>query len=289
MAARASHDFVTGFFDPEARAAGETVPDAVTVVAENLAQDQSFHGKLNEHLHMGRFDLPPNLTRAIDALREKHNIDGEHECETWFRVCERGALLFLRGVLLQAGKLPHYEWPTDATPRSCQRFGEAFASFCHYDMRLHGLRLWNIWIPVRTVASEPLLFFSADPSAAEGWREPIHKARHLLPSDAHAGSWYFWDDMQPGQALVFPGDGGASGSERALFHASAWVTLNERQSFDVRELVVDEDEGDDAADGAARTVHRSLDELREAARLRHERDVAAWDKGVEAMLEKESY
>lgn len=278
----ARHSFTTGFFDPVARAAGETVPDELTIAARDSSLDEAFNDRLHIELHFGKFTLWPTLTFALAHLRHSIVTDTGACDEQLLHLCEQGALLFLRGVLLRHGFLPHYEWPEDATPRTCARFGEAYASFAHYDVRLPDLRLWNLWVPIAPVTSEPLLLFAGQPAAMDGtWRHSTHKARHLPPSEATNGEWHCFRDLQPGFAVIFPGDGGAD-DHRPIFHASAWASEHRRMSFDVRELVCATSTGDDklalrlaaAAERQAAEVARweleaaALVDVRETAQLR---------------------
>ena len=135
---------------------------------------------LHPQLQCGRFELWPSLKHAVQALRrvraaaaEVHesNADARAEAartvEAHMSACEHGALLFLRHVLMtEHVGLPCGEWPHH-TGRTCERFGEAYASFAHTDLRLPSLRLFNIW-----VCCQSALGFSAKvPSAA--FRRPL--------------------------------------------------------------------------------------------------------------------
>ena len=226
-------NFTTGFFDPASRAAGETIPDEVTVSAIDIATDASFTNSLHPQLSFGRFDLWPKLTQAIALLDKTRS-------EELAQVCERGALLFLREVLLKhsIGVPLFEEWPApETTPRICERFGEGYAPFCHTDLRMANASMYNIWIPVSdTVATEPLLIFAAAPDGSASWRKPSDTACHLPPTCANEGDWYHTASLRRGQALIFPGDGGDG--ERGIFHASAAPDgEGTRASFDCREFV----------------------------------------------------
>ena len=267
-----STQFTTGFFDAAARAAGETTPDEATVSAANASLDSAFVNRLHTALGFGRFDLWPRLSQALQILQRVHATSSD--IEQWSRLCQQGALLYLRSTLLQEGLVPHFEWPDGATPRTCERFGEAFATFAHYDLRLQDLSLYNIWVPISHADAEPLLLFAADASFDGAWREPSFKARQLQPHEAQCGSWYYFHGLMTGQALIFPGDGGSG--QRGLFHASAWAkdaqwaTSSEgsRSSFDVRELVKHAPTEGDAA----------------AARERQERECEAWQVAVDEAM-----
>ena len=101
--------------------------------------------------------------------------------------------------------------------------------------------MYNIWVPVADVQSEPLLLFAANPTVADAvdWRACQEKAHHLPQSAAHDGVWYYFPNLRCGQAVVFPGDGGGHrNGQPGVFHCSAWASSLTRQSFDVRELLV---------------------------------------------------
>ena len=262
--------FTTGFFSAEARAAGETTPEWSEITATDLSRNASCSNQLNRELQIGKFALPWALARAIRKL-PLHSEDA-----SFVELCERGVRIFLRGVLLQAGYRLHYAWPEHVTPRTCERFGEAFATFAHYDVRLSGFRMFNAWVPINPVDTSPLLFFAANPDVMDGaWKEPTPKARHVAPTDAMRGDWYFFGGLDPGSILVFPGDGGVG--PRGLFHGSALAEDDTRRwSFDVRELVT--------LEPARPAESDSEDESRKQAVDRHEREVAALDADLVTRL-----
>lgn len=300
----AEEEFTTGFFDPTARAAGETMPDVLTVQAKDLSHSPDFHNRLHKRLNFGRFELWPKLTKVIDRLRRTiaSASDGEDVDPHLVSVCQQGALLYLRSILLPLGLLPHYDWDSVTTvPRCCERFGDGYASFAHYDLRLPHLRIWNLWVPVSPVGSEPLLLFATD--AMDGsWRVPTATARHLPPAEAARakGEWYYFRGLRPGQAILFPGDGGSGA--HGIFHASASSTSGTRVSFDVREVVCSANghEGgveDEATDGAKASAADGVDgsardpeartrtaELKAAAMQRQAADLAEWEIEVQALL-----
>ena len=81
--------------------------------------------------------------------------------------------------------------------------------------------------------------------------------------------------MRVGQALIFPGDGGGHvHGAPGVFHSSAWATLGERQSFDVRELMVPHavPASDQPASDASDCVAHSMSEAQE----RVEQQVSEW-------------
>ena len=250
--------FTTGFFDPASRAAGETTPDDEVVMCADAAADAEFVNGLHPHLGFGRFELWPTL----------QNLLGQREhSDSWLELCERGALLFLRTVLLESVGIPRFdEWCGPlTTPRVCERFGDAYAPFVHTDLRVGGFKMYNIWVPVRDIDSEPLLLCAAAPGADdERWRKPSETACHLPPSCAHEAAWYYFGGTRRGHAILFPGDGGEAG----IFHASAWVSHSERHSFDCREFVSPYN-GDEAE--------------KDAAAKRLVLELAAWEREVEAL------
>jgi len=134
--------------------------------------------------------------------------------------------------------------------------------------------MYNIWVPVANVASEPLLLFAANAEvqAAVDWTAARDKAHHLPIESAADGEWYHWPRLAVGQALIFPGDGGGHRPEGVgIFHCSAMASLGTRQSFDVRELLVPHGASVDA-NGAHRIV--------EEAQARLARDIAEWETGL---------
>ena len=227
--------FTTGFYDAAARAAGQLGLEECQISAIDTTGDPEYTERLHE-LGFGSFELPPQLAASLrhlsDALTEP-----SPEAECWIRVCERGALHFLQRTLLSAGVgVPCFEW-AHATDRTCTRFAEAHAAFAHTDLRVDGLTMYNIWVPLCTeVVSEPLLLFvAASQIDCSSWREPRDKAHHLPRHCAEDGEWRFFSGMGRGRCVIFPGDGGAEGR---IFHASASATTGHRRSFDVREFVV---------------------------------------------------
>lgn len=272
--------FKTGFFPAAAsREDLPIVPDEGEVNALDVAGDPAFNGQLHPSLGFGRFELWPSLGAALGALgaaladaaaRGVEELDEDAAVARRLAVCERGALLFLRRVLLGArgggGLCPAFEWAQRA-PRTCPRFGEAHANFAHTDLRLgEGLRMYNVWVPVRAVESEPLLLGALGPACAYDWRRARDRAHHL-PRDSADVAWYFFGGMRVGEAVIFPGDGG--GGERGIFHASAWPTSGARASFDSREIARLDASDEDA----------------ERARARCEREREAWEAEASSLRE----
>ena len=91
------------------------------VNALDVAADPLFNGQLHPSLGFGRFELWPALRAALDALgaaladaaaRDVEALDEDAAVARWLALCERGALAFLRNVLLasRAGCCPAFEW-----------------------------------------------------------------------------------------------------------------------------------------------------------------------------------
>jgi hypothetical protein len=210
--------FTTGTFDAEARAAGDLWPDPLDVLAADAAAEIA-PDSLHPTLRFGRFNLWPLLQRALQSLH--YALAGEQSGE-WFGLCERGALLFLRTVLLRerVGVPLFEEWRApESTPRVCERVGEAFASFAHTDLRIADAAMYNVWVPLAEVSSEPLLLCAVAESGGGAWRSPSEKAHHLDPRDASSADWYHFDATRRGHAIIFPGVRPAP--KRARAHRSA--------------------------------------------------------------------
>lgn len=245
--------FVTGFYPPPVERVAGDPPDEAPICARDVNGDAAFIGALHERHQIGLFALWPTLVQALDRLHivlQQHDLESA-EVERAARVCERGALLFLRNVLLSTGVVPagDSDWPT-SIERTCTRFGEAHAAFAHTDLR-RSERMYNIWVPIDDVVeTEPLLFFHASPRAdTEPYCVLQDKAHHLPLALAGEGEWFFFGGMRRGQAAIFPGDGGEDGGvfhasalssaepvPAPCFHASAGVSCGSRRSFDVREF-----------------------------------------------------
>jgi|EP00966_Prymnesium_polylepis_P321877 hypothetical protein len=268
-------EFEMGFFSAEDRAAGILTPDMLSVTANDATADAAFNEALHPTLRSGRFELWPLLTAALAALRAAHLNCATNDFERWMRLCEEGALCFVRRVGLSAGLgRPLFEW-RHHTPRTCERFGEAFASFAHTDLRIANLEMLNIWVPVSDTVSEPLLLFAAGVAVDRhlcAWSTPADKACQLPPCFADAGTWFHWPGTRLGHAIVFPGDGGDAAGP-GIFHGSASETSGQRLSFDARECF-------DAAPAAESQAFADAE-----ARLAKEK--AEWEARVEAMLEAE--
>ena len=267
----------TGFFDAAARAEGQLTPDEATVHvrdANALCASDTVHPQLD----FGRFRLWPKLTAALRNLAGElaaHGVPEEFEQRPWAQACEEGALLFLRSVLLDQhhmlGVPANDAWPDELSDRCCERFGEAYASFAHTDLRVAGQCVYNIWVPVANVESEHLLLFAANAEvdAAVEFRAARNKAHHLPMACAELGEWYYFPGLTVGDALIFPGDGGGHKPDsRGIFHCSEWASAGTRQSFDVRELLVPHGPRTSEA-CAAEAVSRARDRLR--------REVAEWE------------
>lgn len=165
--------------------------------------------------------------------------------------------------------LPHFDWPHH-TPRTCERFGEAYATFAHTDLRVAGLTMYNIWVPLAAVHSAPLLLFAASSAVEAPWWRPQDKACHLPSHEAAHGDWYIFPRTSLGQAIIFPGDGGRTDG-CGLFHGAAWEEGCERQSFDVREFVV-----------PAAPMEEGGSDARAPAEQRLAAETAAWQSELEA-------
>ena len=185
----------TGFFSAEARAAGDLTPDEAVVTALDMTIE-FVQNKLHPTYDFGCFDLWPTLTSALHHLAAELEVNGvpEEGCASpWAEACEQGALLFLRAVLLQQRGfigVPIFEWPHDIA-QTCERFGEAYAAFAHTDLRVCNRPMYNIWVPVTDVDSEPLLLFAAGSEVADfvDWRAAQPRAHHLPIECAHRGEW----------------------------------------------------------------------------------------------------
>ena len=276
------HELLTGFF-PEESTRGFMMLEEVNVMANDVSNDTAFNLQLHPRLRSGRFEVWPRLSEALDELREAaklkslidewddevHASGDEQSFERWMALCEQGALCFLRRAGLDAGLgCPLFDWPLAADARTCQRFGGLYASYIHTDMRVDGLEMLNIWVPVAEANSEPLLLFAANATVDRAWSEPSDKPYHCPPCYADAGSWYFWRDIAVGEALVFPGDGGdAAGT--GVFHGSASEARCRRLSFDARELF-----------DASATSARALAD----AEARLARETAEWEARVDKAM-----
>ena len=277
----------TGFYSAAARAAGELTPDGGTVSVHDASASPEFDNMLHPECQFGCFDLPAKLTAALRLLAVQvalHGGDGDSGARFLTQTCEQGALLFLRSVLLDHSKVPLFEWPHE-TPRVCERFGEAYASFAHTDLRVADLPMFNIWVPIADVQSEQLLLFAAQPDGRARWMEAADKAHHLPIEKAGDGTWYYFPHLCVGQALIFPGDGGHGAGRPGIFHCSAWETCGTRQSFDVREFVrptsvCEAADGDERRAEDAQAHQRAADQARELlARQWAEWEVALRDGG----------
>lgn len=92
-----------GFFDAGARDAGEIIPDEGKVCAADASALPLAANRLHPELQFGRFDLWPSLVRALEALARElraREASGSEEPVAMMELCESGALLFLRHVLL---------------------------------------------------------------------------------------------------------------------------------------------------------------------------------------------
>ena len=277
------HAVTTGFYSAASRAAGQLTPDDAVVYAVDATRLPQLQNTLHPKLDFGCFDLWPSLTGALHELAREIELRGvpeEHEPpRPWAQACEHGALLFLRSVLLSERStlgLPLFEWPVGMTPQTCQRFGEAFAAFAHTDLRVAERPMYNLWVPVANVDSEPLLLFAAGPNVDElvDWRAARDRAHHLPIEGAGEGDWYHWPQLPVGRAIIFPGDGGGHcPGAPGIFHCSAWASLGTRLSFDVRELVVPHRPGESS----------SIEQAVQEARERLARHVTEWESGLQKL------
>ena len=132
----ARHQLSIGFFTPEDRAAGILTPDSVSIWAVDVSAEAAFDSRLHPRFLTGKFKLDDQLREALSLLRQAHDANDQALVDEWMGVCERGALCHLRRAGMVAGLgCPLFDWP-HSTPRTCTRFGEAYASFPHTDLRV---------------------------------------------------------------------------------------------------------------------------------------------------------